>query len=131
LASRIPKIKIGDALLKHSREQVVGKFVLIGEARRWYGLKLGKKARVRFVAQHNGFERIICELIVVPVVAEGCGSFREVAQIGFILLFEKSILGGEAILNGLCILSDERCGHGNNEKYSLEGAHNRSSLPEE
>ena len=94
-------------------------------------MKPGEEARIRFVALHNGFERILRKPVVVPVVAKSCSSLRKVAEIGFELLVEKSILRGEAVRNGLGVLGKKRCSDGNYEKHGSEGPHNLSSVPEE
>jgi hypothetical protein len=118
------EVKIGDALLEDTFEKIMGKFVLVGEAGGWNGAKPGEKTRIRFVALHNGFERILRKSVVVAIVAESCGSLRKVAEVGFVLLVEKRILRGEAVCNGFGVLGEEQHCDGNYKKHGLEGTHN-------
>ena len=78
--------------------------------------KLNKEGFVGLVAPANGVEGILGEFVVVAVVAEGGSALGKVAQIGLVLLFEKRILGGEAISNGFEILCENGSGHGDDDE---------------
>ena len=52
------------------------------------------------------------EFVVVAVVAEGGGALGEVAEIGLVLLFEKGVLGGEAIGNWFDVLGEDGTRYG-------------------
>ena len=58
----------------------------------------------------DGVERVLGELVVVAIVAIGRGALRKVAQIGLVLLLEKSVLRGYAVSNGLRVLGEDRTG---------------------
>ncbi len=105
------EIEVGDALLQNTNEEVVRELVLIGETRTRDGFKPGKEGFVGFVALGNRVERILGELVVVAIVAIGRGAFGKVAEIGLVLLFEKSVLGGEAISNWFEVLGEDGTCH--------------------
>ena len=48
------EIEVGDALLQHTNEKIVGELVLVGEASAWDGFNLRKKRLVALVALENG-----------------------------------------------------------------------------
>ena len=50
------EIEVGDALLQHTNQQIVGELVLVGEASAWDGFKPGKEGFVGLVALENGVE---------------------------------------------------------------------------
>ena len=98
------EIEVGEALPQHPNQKVVGELVLLGEARGRYGFKAGEKILIGLVALTDGRERVLGELVVVAVVAEGGGALRKVAEIRLVLLFEERVLGGDALSNWFDVL---------------------------
>ena len=101
------QVEVGDALLEDTNQKVVGELVLVGEARSRDGLEPGKEVLVDLVALGDGVERVLGELVVVAVVAESGGALGKVAEIGLVLLFEKGVLGGEAVGNWFEVLGED------------------------
>ena len=85
-----------EALLEGAHEQVVGELILLGEAGGGDGFEAGEKGLVGGVPAGDAGERVVVELVVVAVVAVGGGALGGVLEVGLILLFEESVLGGEA-----------------------------------
>jgi hypothetical protein len=52
----------------------------------------------------DGRERVVGEPVVIAVVAEGGRTLRKIAEIGFVLLVEESVLRGQAFGNGFVFL---------------------------
>ncbi len=84
------EVEVGDALLQHANQQVVRELVLIGEAGRRDGFESREEALIGFVPLHDGVERVLGELVVVAIVAEGRGALGKVAQIGLVILLENA-----------------------------------------
>jgi hypothetical protein len=124
------EVEVGYALAEDVNEEVVGELVLVGKAGSRDGLKLGNKGLVGLMATDDGVERVVGEFIVVAVVAVGCGALGKVAEIGLLLLFEKRVLGGEAVGDRLEVLADDSSGKGDYQKKILLKAHGLCSAPE-
>src|ERR1700730_2068526 len=101
------EVKVGDALLEDANQQVVGELVLIGEARTRDGLKSAKEVLIDLVAPNDGIERVVGELVVVAVVAEGGRAFWKVAEIRLVLLFEECFLSRHALINWFDVLVED------------------------
>jgi hypothetical protein len=101
------KTEVGDALLEDTNQEVVRELVLVGKARSRNGLQPGKEVLVGLVTLEDRVERVLGKLVVVVVVAEGSGAFGKVAEIGFVLLFEKRVLRGQAVGNWLDVLGED------------------------
>jgi hypothetical protein len=99
-----------EALLEDAGEEVVGEDVLLGEAGGGDGFEAGEIGDVGGVAAVGGGERAVGELVVVAIVSEGCGALRDVLEVGLIELFEESVLGGEARIDGGCLGGEGVCG---------------------
>ena len=80
-----------------SNHEIVRELVLIGEAAGWDGFEPRQESLVSLVALRDGVEGAVGQLVVVAVVAESSGALGKVAQIGFVLLVEKCVLGGDAV----------------------------------
>ena len=104
------EVEIGDALLEDSNEEVVREMVLVGEARRGDGFQSAKESLVFFLSLADGVERIIGKLIVKPIFAARGGALWKIAEIRFVLLFKKRVLGGKAVGNWFGALSEDRTG---------------------
>jgi len=105
------EVEVGDALLEDTNEEVVGELVLIGEPSTRDGFKSGKESLIGLVVLGNGVEGVFSELIVVAVVAEGCGTLGEVAEIRLVLFLKKGVLSGEAIADWFEILGQDGTGY--------------------
>ena len=80
------------------------------------GLQAAEKASVGLVALGDGGERVLGELVVVAIVAESRGALGKVAQVGLVLLFEKGVLGGEAVGNWFEVLGEDGSSYDHKEK---------------
>ena len=100
--------EVSHALPQHADQQIMGELVLIGEISRVDRLQALQEGFVGLMAALDGVERVVGEPVVVAVVAKRCRALREVAQIGFVLLVEKGILGGKAFGNGLGVPGQRR-----------------------
>ena len=63
-----------------------------------------QEPHIRLVARADGIEREIVETIVIAIVAKRGCALGEVAEIGFVLLVENSILGRKALGKRLNVL---------------------------
>src|SRR5208282_6331467 len=117
------EFEVSDALPEDTNQEVVGELVLVGEARTRDGFKPAKESLVGVVAPGDGCERVLGEPVVVAVVAEGGSALRKVAEIRLVLLFEKGVLGGEAVGNWFDILGEDATGYGDYEKHAMVEAH--------
>src|SRR6266478_6875709 len=124
------EVEVGDALLEDTSEQVVGDLVLIGEARTRDVFKTGQESLVGLMALGDSVERVLGELVVVSVVAESGGTLGKVAEIGFVLLFEKGVLDGQAVGHWLEVLGKDRTGYSRDKKQTLMKAHRLCRVPE-
>jgi hypothetical protein len=70
----------------------------------------------------NGCEGALREFVVIAVIAEGRGALGKIAQIGFILLVEQRVLGGDAVGYRLNVLGDTTR-DGEEEKQTMSKAH--------
>src|SRR5262249_22316695 len=59
------EVEVGDALLEHTNQQVVGKLVLISKARGWDRLKPLEEVLVSFMPLSDSLERVVGELVIV------------------------------------------------------------------
>src|SRR5258708_34834648 len=101
------EVEVGDTLLQDTNQEIVGKLVLVGESSARDGFKPGEEGLIRVVVLGDGVERAVGELVVVAVVSEGGSALGEIAEIGFVLLLKKSVLGGEAVCGWLGHLGQE------------------------
>jgi hypothetical protein len=106
------EVEVGDALPQDTHQEVVRKLILVGKSRTRNGVKPAKEGLICLVALHDGFERVLGKLVVVAIVAEGGSTLRKVAEIRLVLLFEKCVLGGEAVGNWLDVLGKDATGYG-------------------
>ena len=100
------EVVVGDALLQNANEQIVGESVLVGEAGGGDGLKARQEILVGLMALGDGGERVVGELVVVAIVAEGRGALGKVAEIGFVLFIEESVLRRQSIGDGFGVLGN-------------------------
>ena len=105
------EVEVGDALLKDASQEIMGELVLVGEGGGWDGFKSGKEILIGLVVLGNGVEGVFSELIVVAVVAEGCGTLGEVAEIRLVLFLKKGVLSGEAIADWFEIFGQDGSGY--------------------
>src|ERR1700733_11916838 len=123
------KVEIGHALPQDANQQVVRELVLIGEAVGRDGLKALQKGCIAFVTSPDGIERIVVEPVVVAVVAESGRTFGKVAQIGFVLFVENSVLNREAFGDRFGTLGKNGPGR-DQQQESKESAHRGISVTE-
>src|SRR5437879_10961628 len=67
------KIKVGEALLEDTNQEVVRELVLVGEASSRNGLQSGQEGDIGLVPLGDGVERVVGKLVIVAVVAESGG----------------------------------------------------------
>jgi hypothetical protein len=92
-----------EALLEDASEEVMGENVLLGEAGGGDGFEAGEVGEVGGVAAIDGGEGAVGELVVVSIISVGGGALGGVLEVGLIELFEESVLGGEASVDGGCL----------------------------
>ncbi len=124
------KVEIGTALAEQTHQDVVGELVLVVEAGSRDGFQTDQKRFVGLVALGNGVERVIGELIVVAVVAVGGGALGRIAEIGFVLLVEKGVLGGEAVGEWFEVIGENGAGKDHEAKQSQIMAHRVCMVPD-
>src|ERR1700675_1515251 len=112
------ELEIGDALLQNARQQVMRELVLVGESGSSDGLDTPQKALVRFMVLRDSIERVVIELVVIAVVAEGRGALGEIAQFGLVVVVEDSILRGNAVPCGFCVLAGNGYRNGEQENQT-------------
>ena len=94
------EVVVVEALLEDAGEEVVGEEVLLGEAGGGDGLEAGEVGDVGGVAAGDGAEGAVGELVVVAIVSVGGGALGGFFEVGLVELFEESVLGGEAGVDG-------------------------------
>ena len=82
------------------------------------------------MALGDGVERVVGKLVVVAIVAEGCGTFGKIAKIGLVLFFKNSVLRGDAIGYGLEVLGEDGANEDEKKKQDLVDTHGVSRVPE-
>ena len=82
------------------------------------------------MALGDGVERVVGKLVVVAIVAEGCGTLGKIAKIGFVLLFKNGVLRGDAIGYGLEVLGEDEANEDEKKKQDLVDTHSVSRVPE-
>ena len=97
--------------------------ILVGETGSRDCLEPGQEGFVGLVVFGNGSERVVRQLVVVTIVAEGGRALRKVAEIGLVLLVENRILGGDAVGNRLYILRESTTDYGRYKKEDWVKAH--------
>src|SRR5260221_11864378 len=117
------EVEVGHTLLQDTNHEIVGKLVLVGESSARDGFKPGEEGLIRLVVLGDGVERAVGELVVVAVVSEGGSALGKIAEIGFVLLLKKSVLGGEEVGDWLGILGKDGADSGDDEKQGLVMAH--------
>jgi hypothetical protein len=85
---------------------------------------------VSAVTRGDGGEGVVRKLVVIAKVSEGSGALGKIPQVGLILLFEKGVLGGEAVRDGLGTLGEEGGGEKNQQAEALREAHRYWRVPE-
>ena len=88
-------------LLQVAEEEVVGGPVLLAESLGRDGLDARQKAGVDLVPVGDGGQRVVAELVVVAVVADGRGPGGGELEVRLPRLLEERVLRGEAGLDGV------------------------------
>src|SRR5277367_3388147 len=91
---KLLQVVVLDALLKLTEEKVMGDHVLLGEAGSIDRFNAGQVCKVALVARRGGGERIVGELIVIAVVANGSRLRGIHLKVGLPRFVKKGILGG-------------------------------------
>src|ERR1700675_4955713 len=104
------EVEISDALLEYSNEELARELVLVGKASARDGFQPAKEGLVGPVTHGDGVERVVAKLIVIAVVTEGRGALGKVTEIRFVLLFEKRVLGFDAVGDWFDVLGKGRTG---------------------
>ena len=86
-----------DALLELALHELVGEEILVGEAGGVDGGEADEVGLVLGVLRGDAGERVVGELVVVAVVADGGGALGGVLEAGLPLVFEEGVLGGDAV----------------------------------
>src|ERR1700722_9214904 len=76
----------------------------------------------------DGIDRIVGQPVVVAVVSERSRALGKIAQVGFVLLVENSILRREPVGNGLGCLRKRSSGGGEQKQDSDGGSHRMISV---
>jgi hypothetical protein len=94
------ELVVVEALLEDAREEVMGEKILLGEAGGGDGFEAGEVGDVGGMAAVDGGEGAVGELVVVAIVSVGSCALGCVLEVGLIELFEESVLGSEARVDG-------------------------------
>jgi len=98
------EIEIRVALLKGADHEVVRKLVLVGKTSSGDCLQPFQELDVCLMPLLNGCKRVVCQLVVVPIISEGGRALGEIAEIGLVLLVEEGVLSGKTLGDRLKIL---------------------------
>ena len=94
------EIEVGDALLEPALHVLVGKNVLLREARDVDRLQPREEALVAGVLALDSRKRIVVEPVVVAIIAIGGRALGIGFEVGLVLLFEERVLGRETFGDG-------------------------------
>jgi hypothetical protein len=117
-------------LFEDADKKVMGELILLREAVGGYGVKAGEECFVYFVALVDGREGVVGEFVIKAKVAEGGGTFGEIAEIGLILFLKESVLSGKTLRDGLGILGDDGGREGDQQADAPRESHKHWRVPE-
>jgi hypothetical protein len=109
----------------------MGELVLVGEAGRRDRLKPGEKRFVRLVPLRDGIERVLAKFVVVAVVPKRGSTLGKIAEVGLVLLVEKSVLCRETTGKRSNLLGKNGAGDSDDTKKSLVKANSLCRLSKE
>jgi hypothetical protein len=73
---------------------------------------------------------VVGELVVVAVIAEGSSALGKIAEIGFVLLVEESVLSGDAVGHRFNVLGAHGSNNGNQKEQAFVEAHGVCRVPD-
>jgi hypothetical protein len=82
----------------------VRELILLRKASTGNRFQSSQEVLVRLVVLEKGVEGSLGELVIVSIVAKGCGALGKIAKIGLVLLVEERILSRKAVGNGFHVL---------------------------